>query len=145
MREHLAKLLSRYTPESRAEEAIHGSCVAWLSSLSSPSSRAVAPGIDPLSLQAGLIEYAPDKIAPLLSVTPAMLARLSRLAKTKGATVEGATKIGLWLQAQSWITDRVTLIQVLSKWEDWHARAIAEYPRLTHSASEGDKRGPTAW
>ena len=51
-----------------------------------------------------------------------------RLLQQAGATPEQITKVGRWLDHQTWMRGRWTLASLASKWGEWYSQAAAFEP-----------------
>lgn len=139
MREHIAKVLSAYTP-GKGEQAMHASCIAWLASLSDP--KPAKDKVNPKALECALASTAKHKHSAIVDWTPSLYARLSNKATALKVTTDAMATVGNWVYSQDWLK-QVTLISALQRWEDWLARAQSY--EAARGQSIGNSQGSTAW
>lgn len=65
-------------------------------------------------------------------------ARASILAGKMDITDADMIAVGHWMQRQGWITSKMTILDVLSKWPSWRAKALAEANNVRPKPGLGD-------
>lgn len=108
-RSYIQKLLDKVKAESERKAA--------------PLSAAGAVGVNAGPIHQALVLAANPKVPNMAEAGPGWWARASRRFAEVGATPEKAGVLGRWILAQTWLDGQVGWNTILSKWEDWYARA----------------------